>query len=69
MLEQLNAAYEEADIVEAIRAANEVYQEQLPIVPLYFSPINLAWSDNVVGAEAAFALNGEADYNSLGIAG
>jgi peptide/nickel transport system substrate-binding protein len=69
VLEQLNAAYEEADIVEAIRAANEVYQEQLPIVPLYFSPINLAWSDNVVGAEAAFALNGEADYNSLGIAG
>jgi peptide/nickel transport system substrate-binding protein len=69
VLEQLNAAYEDADITEALRAANEVYQEQLPIIPLYFSPINLAWNDNVVGGERAFALNGEADYNSLAVAG
>jgi peptide/nickel transport system substrate-binding protein len=66
-LQQLNAAKTPEELQAALRHATQVFQEQLPIVPLSFSPYVAAWTDRAVGAEDAFAINGEADFTALGV--
>ena len=68
-LQRLNAAKTPEELQAALRHATEVLQEQLPIVPLSFSPYVAAWTDRVIGGEDAFAINGEADFTALGVAG
>jgi peptide/nickel transport system substrate-binding protein len=68
-LERLNQANDPAALVAALRQANVVYQQQLPIVPLYFAPYVAAWSGKLIGGKQAFAVNGEADLTALGISG
>ena len=62
---------DEADTPDALTAAlhqaNTVYQRQLPVIPLFFSPIVRAWTDRVTGADRAFAINGEVDFTALGL--
>lgn len=68
-LAAINAAYEDTEIEQALYDATIVFQEELPIIPLYFTPTITAWTDRLVGGEEAFALNGEADFTVLGIDG
>lgn len=66
-LANLNEAQGEDEVMEALRAATIVFQEQLPIIPLYFSSITQAWTKDLTGGEDAFAVNGEADFTVLGL--
>ncbi|WP_198392253.1 ABC transporter substrate-binding protein [Brevibacterium yomogidense] len=66
-LSKLNAAQTEDEVLEALHSATEVFQEQLPIIPLHFSPFVSAWSSDVSGGEDSFAINGEADFTPLGL--
>lgn len=66
-VEALNRSTNEEELTAALRQANKVLQEQLPIIPLYYTPYVAAWSDRVTGGEKAFAVNGEADFTALGV--
>ncbi|GAB3451403.1 ABC transporter substrate-binding protein [Actinophytocola sediminis] len=66
-VDALNKATSEEELMAALRQANEVLQEQLPIIPLYYTPYVSAWTDRVVGGKDAFAINGEADFTALGV--
>ncbi|OLF10204.1 hypothetical protein BLA60_17340 [Actinophytocola xinjiangensis] len=66
-VEALNEATTEQDLLAALRRANEVLQEQLPIIPLFYTPYVAAWTDRVTGGKDAFAINGEADFTALGV--
>ncbi|MHA6626301.1 ABC transporter substrate-binding protein [Pseudonocardia sichuanensis] len=66
-LAQLNAATTPDQLEAALRNATQVLQDQLPIVPLYFTPYVAAWTDRVAGGPDAFAINGEADFTALGV--
>lgn len=66
-LANLNKAEGEDEVMDALREATVVFQEQLPIIPLFFSPITQAWTGDVSGGEDAFAVNGEADFTVLGL--
>jgi peptide/nickel transport system substrate-binding protein len=68
-LKALNAATTPDALKTALRSATQVYQEQLPIVPLYFGPYVAAWTGKVTGGPDAFATNGEADFTALGVTG
>ena len=62
-----NAAESPEQLKEAIKNASKVVQDQLPIIPLYYSPTVTAWSDRVTGGPQSIALNGEADLTALGL--
>ncbi|QFG21629.1 ABC transporter substrate-binding protein [Actinomadura sp. WMMB 499] len=62
-----NAAEGEEELAEAIENATKVVQEEVPIIPLYYSPTVTAWSGNVTGGEQSISLNGEADLTALGL--
>ncbi|MGB3438852.1 MAG: ABC transporter substrate-binding protein, partial [Actinophytocola sp.] len=66
-VEALNRSTNDDELMAALRTANEVLQEQLPIVPLFYTPYVAAWSDRVTGGSEAFAVNGEADFTALGV--
>lgn len=66
-LAELNAAESEDELLDALKTATEVVQEQLPIIPLFYSPFTRAWTDKVTGGDDAFAINGEADFTALGL--
>ncbi|RNL86616.1 ABC transporter substrate-binding protein [Halostreptopolyspora alba] len=66
-LERASSASSDAELEEALKEADEVIQEELPIIPLYYSPTVSAWGDNVTGGEESVALNGEADLTALGL--
>jgi len=68
-VEALNQATNDEELKAALRAANEVLQEQLPIIPLFYTPYVAAWTDRVTGGDKAFAINGEADFTALGVTG
>jgi peptide/nickel transport system substrate-binding protein len=68
-VEALNRATSDDELKDALRQANKVLQEQLPIVPLFYTPYVAAWSDRVTGGDKAFAVNGEADLTALGVTG
>jgi peptide/nickel transport system substrate-binding protein len=68
-LAKLSAATTPEALTAALREANVVYQQQLPIIPLYFSPYVSAWTGKLVGGKKAFAVNGEADLTALGVTG
>lgn len=66
-LDALSATTDPTKLLAALRQANTVYQQQLPIIPLYFSPYVSAWSTKVIGGKKAFAINGEADFTALAV--
>ena len=66
-LARLDRADTPAKLKDALHQANLVYQKQLPVIPLFFSPIVRAWTNRVVGAKKAFAINGEVDFTALGV--
>lgn len=66
-LSALDRASTPAKLTAALHTANTVYQKQLPVIPLFFSPVVNAWTDRVTGAEKAFAINGEVDFTALGL--
>jgi peptide/nickel transport system substrate-binding protein len=68
-VEALNKASNDDDLKDALKAANKVFQEQLPIIPLFYTPYVAAWSDRATGGDKAFAVNGEADLTALGVTG
>jgi peptide/nickel transport system substrate-binding protein len=68
-VEALNKATTDEELMTALRRANEVLQEQLPIIPLFYTPYVAAWTDRVTGGDKAFAVNGEADFTALGVTG
>ena len=68
-LAKLSAATTPSALTTALRQADVVYQQQLPIIPLYFSPYVSAWTGKLIGGKKAFAVNGEADLTALGVSG
>jgi peptide/nickel transport system substrate-binding protein len=62
-----NAAQGDEQLKEALKNAHRVIQEELPIIPLYYSPTVTAWTGRVTGGAAAIAINGEADLTALGL--
>lgn len=66
-LAKLDEADTPAKLTAALHQANTVYQQQLPVIPLFFSPIVNAWTDHATGAAKAFAINGEVDFTALGV--
>lgn len=62
-----NAASTDAETTAAVRQMVKVMQDQVPLVPLYYSPFVMAWTDKTSGAEDAISLNGEIDYTALGL--
>lgn len=66
-LAALNQATTPEALHTALHKAVEVYQQQLPIVPLYYDAYVTAYSDRLVGGKDAFAINGEADFTALAV--
>lgn len=68
-LATLDKSTGQSALLTALQQATVVYQQQLPIVPLYFAPYVSAWSSKVTGGKKSFAINGEADLTALGVTG
>jgi peptide/nickel transport system substrate-binding protein len=66
-VDALNKATTPDALSTALKAANTVFQEQLPIIPLFYSPYVAAWDSKLQGGEGAYAVNGEADLTSLAV--
>ena len=66
-VKRANAADGDEELKAALKNAARVAQEELPIIPLYYSPTVTAWGGNVTGGAESIALNGEADLTALGL--
>jgi peptide/nickel transport system substrate-binding protein len=62
-----NAAQGEEELKAALRNATQVLQEEVPMIPLYYSPTVTGWSSRVTGGPDSISLNGEADLTALGL--
>ncbi|PRZ44231.1 peptide/nickel transport system substrate-binding protein [Antricoccus suffuscus] len=63
----LGASKDQDELNANIKAANKVYQAELPIIPLFYNPISVAWTDKVDNAKSALAINGQPDLAALSI--
>lgn len=63
----LGASKDQDELDANIKAANKVYQAELPIIPLFYNPISVAWTDKVEDAKSALAINGQPDLAALSI--